>query len=65
MLIAENVLVLRESLVFYLPTQAIVTTVIAFILLFVLISFFVSFVLRKDPLVDLIKGDKGTFETGT
>ncbi|KYG29415.1 FtsX-like permease family protein [Alkalihalobacillus trypoxylicola] len=56
MLLAENVLVLRENLAFYFPTRAIITTVGAFSGLFLMISFFVSIVLKSGKPIDLIKG---------
>lgn len=58
LLIAENVLVIEESLNFYMPIKAIILTFISFIILFLVISIFVSFILRTNRLVDLIKGDK-------
>jgi putative ABC transport system permease protein len=58
LLIAENVLIISETLDFYFPTLAIVLTLISFLFLFFCISLFVSFVLRTNKLVDLIKGDK-------
>ncbi|MDL4839874.1 ABC transporter permease [Aquibacillus rhizosphaerae] len=58
LLIAENVLIISETLDFYFPTLAIIVTFISFLFLFFCISLFVSFVLRTKRLVDLIKGDK-------
>jgi len=58
LLIAENVLIIDETLNFYFPTLAIVVTFISFLFLFFCISLFVSFILRTNKLVDLIKGDK-------
>src|SRR5690625_828991 len=58
LLIAENVLVMDQSLNFYFPTMALLTTFISFIVLFFFISIFVTFVLRTKKLVTLIKGDK-------
>lgn len=58
LLIAENVLIITESLHFYFPTLAIVVTFISFLILFFFISIFVSFILRTNKLIDLIKGDK-------
>lgn len=57
LLIAENVLVIEDQLNFYFPTKAVLLTFISFILLFLLISVFVTFVLRTNKLVTLIKGD--------
>lgn len=58
LLVAENVLIISESLNFYFPTLAIAVTFISFIFLFFCISVFVSFILRTHKLIDLIKGDK-------
>ena len=58
LLIAENVLIIDESLDFYFPTLAIVVTFISFTILFFSISVFVSFILRTKKLLHLIKGDK-------
>lgn len=58
LLIAENILIIEESLPFYFPTMAIAVTFISFILLFLCISFFVAFILRTKKLIELIKGDK-------
>ncbi|TRZ40364.1 ABC transporter permease [Niallia circulans] len=58
LLIAENVLVLDEALNFYFPLQAIIVTFLSFILLFFMISLFVSYILRSRKLIDLIKGNK-------
>src|SRR5690625_448602 len=58
LLIAENVLILDESLQFYFPIKAMTVTFISFIILFFSISIFVTFVLRTNKLVKLIKGDK-------
>ncbi|WP_449537375.1 ABC transporter permease [Ferdinandcohnia sp. Marseille-Q9671] len=58
LLIAENVLVMDNSLDFYIPIQAVIITFVSFILLFFFISLFVSYVLRSRKLIDLIKGNK-------
>ncbi|MFD1361371.1 ABC transporter permease [Lentibacillus salinarum] len=58
LLLAENVLVIDEALHFYFPLWAIVVTFVSFIVLFLFISLFVSFILRTKKLVDLIKADK-------
>ena len=58
LLIAENILVLDEGLSFYFPVKALIVTFISFIILFFFISVFVTFVLRTNKLVKLIKGDK-------
>lgn len=58
LLIAENILVLNENLNFYFPTKALIITFISFIVLFFFISIFVTFILRTNKLVTLIKGDK-------
>ncbi|GGJ87892.1 ABC transporter permease [Lentibacillus kapialis] len=58
LLLAENVLVIDEALHFYFPLWAILVTFVSFVVLFLIISLFVSFILRTRKLVDLIKGDK-------
>ena len=58
LLIAENVLTIDVALNFYLPIYAVLLTIVSFLLLFFIISLFVSFVLRTNRLIDLIKGDK-------
>ncbi len=58
LLIAENILVLDGGLRFYFPMKALIVTFISFMLLFFFISIFVTFVLRTNKLVKLIKGDK-------
>ncbi|HAM80549.1 FtsX-like permease family protein [Ornithinibacillus bavariensis] len=58
LLIAENVLIVNESLNFYFPSLAIGVTFISFMVLFLFISMFVAFILRTKKLIDLIKGDK-------
>lgn len=58
LLIAENILVIEESLSFYLPVEAIVLTLLSFILLFLFISFFVTFILSSKKLAELIKANK-------
>lgn len=58
LLAAENVLIVDVSLPFYIPTIPIIITLICFILLFFLISLFVSYILRSKKLIDLIKSDK-------
>src|SRR5690625_2464964 len=55
LLIAENILVIEESLYFYFPLSAIVITLVSFVLLFFVISFSVTFILRSRKLVELIK----------
>src|SRR5690625_4445032 len=56
LLIAENVLVIEGSLQFYFPTLALVITFVSFILLFFVISIFVTVILRTKKLVTLLKG---------
>jgi putative ABC transport system permease protein len=58
LLIAENVLILNGKLNFYIPLQAILLTFVAFIALFFFISLFVSYILRSNKLITLIKGNK-------
>src|SRR5699024_6467917 len=43
---------------FYFPWLAILVTFVSFIVLFLFISLFVSFILRTRKLIDLIKADK-------
>ncbi|MBS4210104.1 ABC transporter permease [Bacillus sp. FJAT-50079] len=56
LLAAENILKLEETLPFYLPIQALLLTFIAFMLLFVIISFTTVSILKGNKLIDLIKG---------
>lgn len=58
LLIAENIFIMDTELPFYLPTQAIVLAFSSFMILFFLISLFVSRILRSHKLIDLIKADK-------
>lgn len=58
LLLGENVLILNEKLNFYIPIQAILLTLVAFIALFFFISLFVSYILRSNKLITLIKGSK-------
>lgn len=58
LLVAENLLELEGALHFYFPVYALVLTFFSFLLLFFFISLFVTFVLRTNKLVKLIKGDK-------
>lgn len=53
---AGSVLDLQESLLFYLPWEAIGLTCGAFLLLFIVISFFTVGILKGNKLIDLIKG---------
>ncbi|WP_144460808.1 ABC transporter permease [Siminovitchia fortis] len=53
---AENILGLEEALPFYLPWQAAVLTFSAFLILFIVISFFTVSILKGNKLIDLIKG---------
>lgn len=53
---AESVLELKESLPFYMPWEAIILTCGAFLLLFIVISFFTVWILKGNKLIDLIKG---------
>ncbi len=55
LLIAENVLIINESLHFYFPALAIIVTFGSFIFLSLCISVFVSFILRTNKVTDLIK----------
>ncbi|MDF2790564.1 MAG: transporter permease [Neobacillus sp.] len=47
-----------RSIPFYFPTKAIILTFTSFIVLFFLISVFVTYVLRSKKLIELIKGNK-------
>lgn len=58
LLLASNVLILEESLQFYVPMQAILLTLGSFIILFFIISLFVTYVLRSKKLIELMKSDK-------
>ncbi|MNO50910.1 ABC transporter permease protein YxdM [compost metagenome] len=58
LLAGENALALNEPLQFYFPFKAIFLTLISFMLLFVLISLFISVVLRSGNLITLIKADR-------
>lgn len=56
LLAAESILNLEETLPFYWPIQALLLTFIAFLLLFIVISFSTVSILKGNKLVDLIKG---------
>src|SRR5690625_1396866 len=58
LLIAENILILDGNLNFYFPFWAIVLTFSSFIILFLIISIFVTFILRTNKLVKLLKSDE-------
>lgn len=58
LLLAENVLIIEQTLSFYFPVKAILVTFISFIILFFFISLFVTYVLRSKKLIELIKGNK-------
>src|SRR5690625_5095256 len=58
LLIAENVLVLDKHLHFYFPVQALLLSFFSFIVLFAVISMFITFILRTRKLVMFIQGDK-------
>ncbi|OAB41570.1 ABC transporter permease [Paenibacillus macquariensis subsp. defensor] len=58
LLAGENVLTIHEKLPFYFPYKAIALTLVSFLILFILISFFISAVLRSGKLVTLLKGNK-------
>src|SRR5699024_3119 len=57
LLIGENVLIIEESLNFYLPIWPIVITFVSFMALFLVISILVPFFLRSKRLAELVKGD--------
>ncbi|ARC61092.1 FtsX-like permease family protein [Bacillus licheniformis] len=58
LLTAENVLIIDNKLDFYFPLMAMIVTLISFNGLFLFISFLVSFVLRSEKLIVLLKGNK-------
>ncbi|KWX80353.1 FtsX-like permease family protein [Paenibacillus jilunlii] len=58
LLAGTNALALKEPLLFYFPFKAVLLTLISFMLLFVLISLFISAVLRSGKLITLIKADR-------
>lgn len=58
LLIAENVLVIEGSLYFYFPLWAIIVTLVSFFVLFLVISFSVTFILRSKKLSELIKASQ-------
>ncbi|MCY7789416.1 FtsX-like permease family protein [Bacillus haynesii] len=58
LLTAENVLIIDNKLDFYFPLMAMIVTFISFNGLFLFISFLVSFVLRSEKLIVLLKGKK-------
>ncbi|OMI26998.1 ABC transporter permease [Bacillus haynesii] len=58
LLTAENVLIIDNKLDFYFPLMAMIVTFISFNGLFLFISFLVSFVLRSEKLIVLLKGNK-------
>lgn len=62
LLIAENVLIIDESLDFYFPILAIVVTFVSFMFLFFFISIFTAFLLRTKKIVTFIKGDENERE---
>ncbi|MFK7692215.1 ABC transporter permease [Paenibacillus sp. HJGM_3] len=58
LLLAQNVLIIENELNFYIPVGAVGLTFGSFIVLFFVISLFVSYVLRSRKLIELLKGDK-------
>lgn len=56
LLVAENLLGLDDPLNFYLPWEALALTLVAFLVLFVVISAFTVVILRGNHLIDLLKG---------
>lgn len=58
LLIGERIIVLEETLSFYFPIQAMIVTFISFMILFVLISLFITAILRHRKLITLIKSNK-------
>lgn len=57
LLIGENVLIIEESLNFYVPVWPIVITFVSFIALFFVISILVPLFLRSKQIAVLMKGD--------
>src|SRR5699024_12266003 len=57
LLIAENVLIIEETLYFYFTTYAILLTFGSFIVLFLVISIVVPFILRSKKLIELVRSD--------
>ncbi|GIN58760.1 ABC transporter permease [Lederbergia ruris] len=53
---AQSILSLDQALPFYLPWQAVLLTFSAFLILFIVISFFTVSILKGNKLIDLIKG---------
>ena len=58
LLIGERMLVLEEALSFYFPIHALIVTFISFMILFVLISLFITAILRNRQLITLIKSNQ-------
>ncbi|WP_046212533.1 FtsX-like permease family protein [Paenibacillus wulumuqiensis] len=58
LLAGEHILVIEGGLNFYFPARAIGITCFSFFILFLLISLFISSVLRSGKLIDLIKGSQ-------
>lgn len=58
LLIGERIIVLEETLSFYFPIQAMIVTFISFMILFVLISLFITAILHHRKLITLIKSNK-------
>lgn len=58
LLIGERMLMLNEKLSFYIPIHSILVTFISFMILFVLISLFITAILRNRQLITLIKSNK-------
>ncbi len=58
LLIGENVLIIEETLYFYIPLWPIIITFGSFMALFFVISFSVTFILRSKKIIELIKGSK-------
>lgn len=58
LLIGARMIILEEPLLFYIPLQAMIVTFISFMILFMLISLFITFVLRNRSLITLIKSNQ-------
>ncbi|MCM3289582.1 ABC transporter permease [Paenibacillus sp. MER 180] len=55
LMLGSSMLYLEHSLSFYFPTKALWFTFVAFMLLFLVISFFTATILRTSSLIDLLK----------
>lgn len=58
LLIIADILFIQNGLAFYIPTKAVGVTVIAFALLFLIVSLFTSRLVRVGSLIDLFKSEE-------